>query len=401
MKIGIVKETKSPPDKRAPLAPIHCKNLLESIPDLQIHIQPSEVRCFTDDEYRRNGVSISEDLSDCDILMGVKEVNIYDLIPDKTYLFFSHTIKKQEHNKKLLRSILQKHIILIDYEVLTDSSGKRLLGFGRMAGLVGAYNGLRALAIRSGRTRLKPAYKCLDLVEMKHQATNFTMPNIKIAVTGSGRVASGAMELLDTAKATKVQVEEFLGKKQFKMPVYAQVEPGEYVKHKEKHPFDLQHFFKHPYEYINNFNRFLDTTDMLIAAAYWDPRSPALFTEEDVKRKEFSIKIIADISCDINGAVPSTKRTSTIEEPFYDYERFSGNITAPFSHHNNIIMMAVDNLPSELPKDASLEFGDMLCQGVIPALMGKDPEKIIERATIADRGKLTGKYSFLNDWVRE
>jgi saccharopine dehydrogenase (NAD+, L-lysine-forming) len=401
MKIGILKESKKPLDERVPLSPEQCRNLINKYSDLDIIVQPSDIRCFKDEEYFNSETSVKNDLSVCNVLMGVKEVDADELIPDKTYMFFSHTVKKQEHNRNLLKTILKKNIRLIDYEVLTDINGFRVVGFGRFAGLVGTYNGLRAYSFRLGKTAPKPAYLCADLHEMKNEIRNFKVPDIKIAVTGGGRVAGGAMELLDAAEVRKVSVENFLNKSGYHIPVYVQLEPEHYVKRKDGLPFDLQHFFNNPDQYENNFERFLSYTDMLISAAYWDPRAPLLFKTEQVKNMDFSIKVIADITCDINGSVPTTKRASTIEKPFYDYNRSTGELTEPFSNEENITVMAVDNLPCELPKDASVDFGKMLSDKVIPALLGDDPLKMINKATITLKGNLTDNFKYLEDWVNK
>lgn len=398
MKFGIIRETKKPIDKRVPFTPAQCMKLLNRYNNLEIVVQPSAIRCFTDEEYRNEGIPVLEDLSDCDILLGVKEVNKRNLIQGKTYLFFSHTIKKQDYNKKLLKTILEKNIRLIDYETLTDSSGFRIIGFGRYAGLVGAYNGLRAYAIRLGQKVPKPAHRCSGLDEMIREAQKPKLPAIKIALTGSGRVAQGAMELLNQAGVDKISVDDYLNKTANK-PVYVQLEPGEYVMRKDGTRFNLEHFFKHPEQYENNFERFLPHTDLLIAAAFWDPKAPVLFTAEQVNQPDFALKVIADISCDINGSVPTTKRPSTIDEPFYDYHKPTGELQTPFSGSDNITVMAVDNLPCELPKDASEYFGEMLSSKIVPALIGDDPEDVIRRATITNEGQLTTNFNYLEEWV--
>jgi saccharopine dehydrogenase (NAD+, L-lysine-forming) len=401
MKIGILRESKKPRDERTPLSPEQCGSLVNKYIDLDIIVQSSDIRCFKDEEYLNAGIPVKKDLSDCDVLMGVKEVNTDELIPDKTYMFFSHTIKKQEHNKNLLKTILKKNIRLIDYEVLTDINGFRVVGFGRFAGLVGAYNGLRAYASRLGKTAPKPAHLCADLHEMKNEIRNFKVPHIKMAVTGGGRVTNGVMELLDAAGVRKVSVEDFLNKSGYNIPVYVQLEPEHYVKRKDGLTFNLQHFFENPDRYESNFERFISHTDMLFSAAYWDPRAPLLFMLKQVKKRNFSIKVIADITCDINGSIPTTKRASTIEKPFYDYNRLTGELTEPFSNEENITVMAVDNLPCELPRDASVDFGKMLSGKVVPALLGDDPWEMINKATITLNGNLTDNFKYLEDWVNK
>lgn len=399
MKIGILREGKVPPDKRAPFAPAQCKQIFESYPQVKIVVQPSPVRCFMDEEYTDAGIPLQTNLSDCDVLMGVKEVNIEDLIEGKTFIFFSHTIKKQEHNKELLKTILEKNIRLIDYEVLHNENGLRIIGFGKWAGIVGAYNAMRTYAIRYNMPEPKPAHLCANLKELKKEAGKIKLDPIKIAVTGGGRVASGTIEILKSMGIKKVTAEQYLETDKFDKPVYVQLEPGNYVKHKEDKAFDMQHFFANPAEYDGNFKRFCNKTDMLISAAYWDPDAPVLFTREDMQQEDFSIKIIADITCDIEGSIPSTLRPSTIEDPFYGYNPYTGKEELAFVNPKNISVMAVDNLPCELPKDASVDFGSKLIERILPYLVGKDDKGILAKATIAENGQLTANYKYLEDWV--
>lgn len=401
MKIGILREGKVPPDKRVPLTPKQCKSLINIYPKLRIVVQPSPIRCFTDKEYTDLGISLQEDLSDCQVLLGVKEVPKDLLIPGKTYLFFSHTIKKQPYNRQLLQTILQKEIRLVDYELLTDKEGMRLIGFGRYAGLVGSYNGLRTYGKRNSLFDLKPAHLCEDLNELRKEIKDITLPPICIAVTGTGRVASGVVEIMEDAGITRVSVDEYLNQDSFEEAVYVQLAPGDYNRHKEGMPFDLMHFFNHPHEYEGHFRRFCNKTDLLISAAFWDPKAPVLFDREDMRRDDFRIQVIADITCDIEGSIPSTLRASTIESPFYDYNPSSGKEEPAFSDAKNVSVMAVDNLPCELPKDASRDFGNRLMNRILPNVIGPDRNQIIERATIAEDGVLTQRFQYLSDYVAE
>ncbi len=399
LKIGLIREMKTPPDKRVPLIPEQCKRLMEMYPEVEVVAQSSDVRCFTDDEYRNAGVSVVEDVSDCDVLMGVKEVPKDKLIADKTYFFFSHTIKKQPYNRDLLREVLKRNIRLIDYEVLTDKKGFRLIGFGHFAGLVGAYNGLLTYGKRYKLYDLKPANQCYDLKELKEELKKVEIPPVRIAVTGNGRVANGVIEILEEAGVKRLSVDEYLKGEKTDGAVYVQLEPGDYNKRKNGDDFDLMHFFKHPGEYENNFRRFIPVTDMLISAAYWDPNAPVLFENEDMKKDDFRIKVIADITCDIKGSIPSTVRACTIDEPVYDYDPWSEEEKPPFSDEKNVTVMAVDTLPGELPVDASREFGEQLISGVLPHLIGTDGDEVIKRATIAKDGKLTKYFEYLRDYV--
>lgn len=398
-KLGILREGKIPPDNRVPLTPEQCVEVQQKFKNVQVVVQTSSVRCFSDEEYREKGILVHEDISDCDVLLGVKEVPISDLLPGKIFFFFSHTIKKQEFNRKLLQTILQKKIQLVDYEVLTDKNGFRIIGFGRFAGLVGAYNGLRALGLRRNIFDLKPAHQCDGLEEMLYQLNLVNLPPVKIALTGDGRVATGVLEVLEFMKIQRLSPEQFLESGQTKKPVYAQLLPQHYVRRKDGSAFDLQHFFKHPEMYENAFLPFARSTDLLIAAAYWDPKAPVLFNAEDMKQQDFRISMISDITCDIDGSIPSTKRASTIAEPFYDYNPETGDLEPPFSFKKNITVQAVDNLPNELPKDASRDFGRNLIDKVFPSLFGEDTEGIIERASVTKNGKLMERFSYLRDFA--
>jgi saccharopine dehydrogenase (NAD+, L-lysine forming) len=399
MKIGILRENKTPIDKRAPLTPEQCVEVQKKFPHVSIDVQPSIVRCFNDNEYAAVGIRLSEDLNDCDILMGVKEERVEDLIDGKKYLIFSHVIKKQPYNRELLQTIVKKNIQLMDYEVLTNKEGFRIIGFGRFAGLVGANSGLRAFGIRNQLFDLKPAHECENLAEMLINLDTINLPPLKIAVTGDGRVAGGVLEILNYLKITRLSPEQYLQIENPPVPVYVQLLPGDYVRRKDDYEFDLFHFYIHPEMYENSFIPFAETTDLLLASAYWDPKAPVLFTPDDMKSESFRISVISDITCDIEGSIPSTKRASTIEDPFYDYNPVTEEIEPAFTSPNNITVQAVDNLPCELPKDASLDFGRNLIDKVFPSLFGDDTDGIIERATITRNGKLTRRFSYLQGFV--
>jgi len=398
MKIGIIKEGKVPPDKRVPLSPAQCAQLMEKYPDLEIEVQSSNIRCFADSEYKDAGVKVIDNVSGCDVLMGVKEVPVDDLVADRTYLFFSHTIKEQPYNKKLLQTVLSKNIQLVDYECLENKEGFRLLGFGRYAGIVGTYDGLYAWGQRFDSFKLKRAYQCEDRSEMESELEKITLPNIKIILTGGGRVAQGAMEVLDKVPIRKVSPEEFLSD-EFDEPVYCQMDVDGYSRHKQDREFDFQHFFAHPKEYESNFLQYAEVADMYIACHFWDPNAPIYFSREDMQGPNFNIKVVADISCDIDGPIASTIRPSTLEEPLYGYDPATGG-EAKFDKEGVVTVMAVDNLPCELPKDASEDFGEALIGKAIPHLLGDDPDQIIQRACIAKNGKLMPEFEYLDDYVR-
>ncbi|MFO7924758.1 MAG: NAD(P)-dependent oxidoreductase [Bacteroidales bacterium] len=396
MHIGVLKETKIPVDRRVALTPTAAVKLLKLYPEFDISVESSEIRCFSDDEYRDAGIPVKEDISVCDLFVGIKEVDISTLLPGKTYLFFSHTAKKQLYNRKLLQEIVRNKITLVDFEYLTSEDNVRLVAFGRWAGMVGAYNGLRGYGLRYNLFNLKPAHKCHDMNEMMAEVKKVDLPPVKILITGGGRVAGGAMETLARLDYKSVKPYDFL-EKTFDEPVICQIEPWDYVKRKDGEDFDLQHFFYYPEEYDSVFQPYSKVTDLFIPCHYWDPRSPVFLEEKDYRSPQFNISVIADVSCDIRKPIASTIRASSIEEPFYGYDPVTGLEGDPFDL-KNITVMAVDNLPGELPRDASVEFSEKLIENVFPSFLN-DREGIIERATIVREGGLTRNFSYLEDFI--
>jgi saccharopine dehydrogenase (NAD+, L-lysine-forming) len=397
IKVGILKETKTPPDRRVAIPPTQAVELLKKFPNVELFIQPSELRAYSDDEYKELGLTLLEDLSNCDVLIGVKEVEISTLIPDKTYLFFSHTAKKQPYNRALLQAIVEKNIRLIDYEYLTDVQGIRLVAFGRWAGIVGSYNGMLGYGLRTKTYTLRRAHECHDMDEFFSELDKVKLPNIKILISGGGRVAHGAMEVLEHIEIKKVSPQDFL-KNSYDEPVYTQIDPWHYVKRKDGDVFDLEHFAKHPEEYVSTFLPYTKVTDVFIACHYWDPKSPVFMKIEEMQADDFKMSLIADVSCDVDGPIPSTIRASTIKEPFYGFDVKSEKEAAPFDK-NNLTIMAVDNLPGEAPRNASISFANHLIERVLPSLFRTDNEEIIKRATITENGKLTDKFAYLQNYL--
>lgn len=398
LKIGLIREGKIPPDKRAPFTPLQTEEIEQRFHAVKIICQRSEVRCFRDEEYQKLDIEVAPDVSACDILMGIKEVPISELIPDKTYFFFSHTIKKQPYNKKLLQEILKKNITLIDYEALKDRHGNRMVAFGRYAGIVGAYNALWTYGKRFDVFLMRRAYLCYDVNDLKLELRKVNLPPVKIILTGAGRVGRGSMETLDSAGIRKVNTHDFLHRS-FDEPVYVQLSSGDYHKRKEGGHFNRDEFHKNPERYDSFFKEFTRVADILIAGAYWNPKAPVLFTREDMFAPEFKVKVIADITCDINGSLPSTKKASSIMDPIYDYDPMTDTIKPPLSHEKFVTVMAIDNLPCELPRSASEEFGRDLIDRVLPILIGEDKDEVIERATITRNGLLTDHFMYLQDYV--
>ena len=395
--LGIIRETKTPPDKRVPFTPAQCRSLLDQYGHLELVVQPSEYRCFSDSEYEETGIPLKEDLSSCDILMGVKEVKLNALIKQKTYLFFSHTAKKQPYNRELLQEVVQKGIRLVDYEYLTDEQSIRVVAFGRWAGVVGAYNGLRGFGLAECDYSLKPAFECFDLEELQQELLKVKLGRTRILVTGGGRVAGGALEILDKAGVRQVAPGDFL-KGEFKEAVYTRLDPWHYTRRIDGSSFDFTHFIKQPEKYENSILPYAKRTNLFMACHFWDPGSPLMLTREELARGELPISLVADISCDIDGPIASTIRASTIASPFYGYDPVSGSEKEPFEK-GSITVMAVDNLPGELPRDASADFGEALMEHVVPELLGIRDSGMVERASIAAAGSLTPAYEYLKDYL--
>lgn len=399
MKIGLIREGKIPTDKRVAFTPAQVEEIEQRFQQVKVICQESPIRCFQDEEYRNLGIEVKADVRECDILMGIKEVPVDQLIEGKTYLFFSHTIKKQPYNRKLLKAVLDKKIRLIDYEVLKDKLDNRLVAFGRYAGIVGAYNGLWTYGKRYGDFSLRRAHECFDVNDLKLELRKVKLPPVKIILTGAGRVGKGSMETLDSAGIRKVKPYDFLTK-QFDEPVYVQLGSADYHMRIEGGHFNREEFHKNPERYSSTFLSFTRVTDILMAGAYWNPKAPVLFTREDMLSPDFKIKIIADITCDIGGSIPSTKKATTIADPLYDYDAATDDVKPPLSNDKFVTVMAVDNLPCELPRSASEEFGQDLINKVLPLLTYADQDDIIKRATIAEGGKLTALFSYLEDYVK-
>ena len=400
MKIGLVREGRVPPDKRVAFTPLQVEEIMQRYKHVKVVIQESPVRCFKDNEFSDLGISVVKDVSDCDILMGIKEVQIPDLIANKTYLFFSHTLKKQPYNRKLLQEVLRKKIRLIDYEALRDTQGNRLVAFGRYAGIVGAFNGLWTYGKRYNTFTLRRAFECFDINDLKLELRKVKLPPVKITLTGAGRVAKGAMETLDTVGIRKVNPQDFLTQT-FDKPVYVQLSSADYHHRKEGGGFSRDEFHKHPERYESHFKDFTKVTDILLAGAFWNPKAPLLFSTKDMNDPSFRIKVIADITCDINGSVPSTKRATSIVDPLYDYDPSTDTLHDPLSNEKFVTVMAIDNLPCELPRSASEEFGRDLIDRILKPLLVSDPEKVIARGTIAENGKLTSYFEYLSDYAYE
>ncbi|PHR46808.1 MAG: alanine dehydrogenase [Fluviicola sp.] len=398
-KIGLIKEGKTPPDKRVPLTPNQCARLIEEYPNIELVVQKSSIRAFKDEEYSKLGIKIVDSVDDCDIIMGVKEVNISDLVPEKHFFFFSHTLKKQPYNRDLLKAIIDNKIKLTDYEALTKPNGLRLVGFGRYAGIVGCYNGLRTYGLKHELYDLKPAHECEDRKEMEGELSKVNLPkDTKIALTGFGRVGYGAREIMDLLPIKEVDPEEYLSES-FDCPVFTHLNVDDYNKRVDSQPFDKDAFYKSGEGHVSTFPNYLPETDLYIACHFWKKGSPFIYTREDLKNSNVRLSVVADISCDIDGPVASTLRPSTIADPIYGYAP-NEEKEVDFKSKKAIAVMAVDNLPCELPKDASEDFGSELIKHVFPALFKDDPTDIIARASETTKeGKLSKYFMYLKDYL--
>ncbi|MFM2334552.1 MAG: hypothetical protein RIS91_555 [Bacteroidota bacterium] len=399
MIIGLSRERKNPPDNRVALSPIQCVALQQRYPQIKVFVEASPTRCFSDDAYREVGIDVVEDLSHCDVIFNIKEVPSEALIAQKTYFFFSHTIKKQPYNRTMLQTILQKNITLIDYEVLRYETGARVLGFGRYAGVVGTYNGLLVYGKKHGLFSLTPAHLSKNYADILTQLLRVNLPNIRIAVTGGGRVSQGALDLLRALQIREVTPNQYLHVR-YDEPVFVQLNSPDLYVHPTLTQWDTQHFYKHHGEYKSQFKGYAECTDLLVNGIYWTEDLPRLFEAGDTADKEkFAPTVIADISCDVEGSVPITYKATSIADPVIGWSRRNQSPCEAYTE-DSIDVMAVGNLPNELPRDASEEFGEMLMHKVIPELV-VGGSRLIDGATIARGGHLTAHFSYLSDFVAE
>ena len=397
MKFTIIKERKNPPDRRVVFSPSKLAEAQKQFPQANFKVESSNIRVFPDQDYQNAGFEVSENVSDCDVMLGVKEVPIEALIPNKKYFFFSHTIKKQPYNRKLLKAVLDKNIELYDHETIVSEKGFRLIGFGRYAGIVGAYNGFRAWGLKYNTWQLPKAGPLPNQRALINELNNLALPNIKILLTGSGKVANGAQEMLDAMSIKSVSVTHFLNNT-FNEPVYCKIDVLDYNKRKDGQIIDNQDFFDNPQDYESNFMPFAKVTDYYIAGHFYGDGAPYLYTRTDVKSSDFNIKVVADVSCDVDGPVATTLRASTIADPIYGYDPET-ELEIDYKDKKAIVVMAVDNLPCELPQDASEGFGEMFLKAVIPAFFNNDADGVLQRAKMTKNGKLTENFAYLQEYV--
>ncbi|MDQ2720787.1 MAG: NAD(P)-dependent oxidoreductase [Bacteroidota bacterium] len=397
LKIGLIREGKIPADNRVALTPAQCK-WIQKNKAVTIIVQHSEKRCYKDREYINAGIKVVEDISECDVLFGIKEVPMHTLIPGKVYFFFSHTKKLQSHNRQLLQTVISKKITLIDYECLEHDDGTRLIGFGFFAGVVGAHNGMMAYGNRTREITLQRVYKKRNLQHLIHTYFGLKLPLIKIAVTGSGRVAHGILEIMNLMEIHEAEPDEYKSTN-FSYPVYVHLKGGDLYKNELTGKYDRKEFHEFPERYKCLFLDYISQTDILLNGVYWEEKIPRLFEMEDLKNENFRMNTIADISDDHNGSVPCNIAEANMENPIYGVDKSTGSLTEPYLA-SSADVMAVGNLPNELPRDASRYFGEQLIKFVLDDLI-KGGSKLLEHATIVKAGKLSEDYQYMRTYAGE
>ena len=397
--LGVIREGKVPPDFRVPLTPKQCKAIEVLYPEVKVVVQRSPIRTYPDAAYAEQGIELVDSLTECDYIFGVKEVQIADLIPNKTYFFFSHTFKKQPYNRALLNAVLDKKIRLVDYEVLKDKYNKRIIGFGRYAGIVGCYNAFLTYGLKSGRYSIKPANQCVDRKEVEQELKKVDLPSdFRLVLTGFGRVGHGAREIIDLLPITEVSPEEYV-KNSFEGPVYTHLEAEDYFAPKDGTSFMKKDFYSTPENYLSTFARYSKKSDMYVPCHFWSAKSPFILTNDDLLHADNRIKVVGDISCDIAGPIACTIRPSKISNGIYGYDPLT-QTEVDFMQDGAIAVMAIDNLPCELPKDASEDFGNELLKYVLPCLFGEDPDQVITRGSQTTKtGELTDGFSYLSKYI--
>lgn len=396
IKIGLIREGKIPSDNRVAFAPEQCVQVQKKYPEVKIIVQSSPNRCFSDQEYIDKGIEVKDSVDECDILMGIKEVPVEMLIPGKTYYFFSHTKKLQEHNQKLIKAVIKKNITLVDYECLEHEDGTRILGFGFFAGIVGAHNGMMAYGNRTKTFDLKPINAKKTLRQLIHTYFGLKLPEMKIAITGSGRVAHGVLEVMNLLDIHEVEPDDYKAK-HFSYPVYVHLKGADLYSHKTKGTYNREEFHTKPEEYISTFSSYLPVTDLLVNGVYWEKDIPRLFEMDDIRSSNFKIQTIADITDDHNGSVPCNIGEGTIKDPVYGVNRESFALTFPYLQ-GSIDIMAVGNLPNELPRDASIYFGQQILKEIFEGMINGN-SKEIDNATITKNGILTKPYAYMSEYA--
>lgn len=427
--IGIRREDKSIWERRAPIIPEHVKELVED--GITVVVQPSDIRAFSEEEYTNAGAIVSEDLSDCNVVFGVKEIPKQYFREGGTYCFFSHTIKGQPYNMDMLRELVNKKCTLIDYECVTDENHRRLIFFGRHAGMAGMIETLWALGQRlkyegydTPLAKVKRALDYKDIEDAQNHLMDISneiahekpfpkeISPIIIGFAGYGHVSRGAQMVLDAMNPTEVEphmLPEVAWKKDTKS-IYKVVFKEEHTVERKEGKFNLQEFFAHPDRYRGIFDRHIDYLTSLVNCIYWTPKSPRLITKDMVKEMYSNgnpkLKVIGDISCDIEGGIEITVKSTDPGDPVFVYEP-DGTIKMGVEGKGPVVM-AVDILPSEIPRDSSTYFSSEL-KSFVPEIAGADYTGTLEESGLSDevkrgvilwRGEFTPDYEYMRKFLK-
>lgn len=433
-KIGIRHEDKYVMERRVAIPPSDAKALIEK--GLQIYVEKSPKRIFTDEEYDKAGAFLTKSLADCPVIFGVKEMPVSFFEEHKTYIFFSHVIKGQAYNMPMLTKMMEKKCNLIDYEKITDDTGRRLIFFGRFAGLAGMINSLWSLGERlrvqgldTPFTRIQQSHRYNSLGEAEQAVKEVGeiiraegLPNeltpMTIGFTGYGNVSKGAQHIADLLPTVEITPEELLDLKKrgrYSNKLVYKIVFKEEDLSEPKDPdqkFELHDYYNHPEKYKNQFEKYVDHLTILMNCMYWDDRYPRLLTkdfiEEVYKYGEMKLKVIGDVTCDPDGSIEFTHKGTEIEDPVFVYDPVKREPTMGFSG-DGILVMAVDILPSELPRESSKSFGDALLK-FIPAIAKADysvsfdeldlPAEI-KRAMILHNGELTPDFKYIEEYLKK
>jgi alanine dehydrogenase len=374
MRIGILKETATPADNRVALTPMQAGMLRRQYPELELVVQSSPSRTYSDETYQAEGVPVVEDLSACDLLLGIKAPAVETLIPGKHYVFFGHFAKGQTYNRPFLKKLMEQGITFSDYEYMVDEGGGRVCAFGWWAGVVGIYYTLQGYGIRTGQFILPKPAANETADSMKNRLRSIPLPAAKLVLTGRGRVAHGAQYMLQEIGATWMPADEYLRLDQVDRLVYTNAGQADFI-------------------------RFARTSDILVCGHYWSPGSPVYLSADDYRDKDFRIRMIGDITCDIEGSIRSTLRGSTHAAPFYDYDPVTEREEPAFSSEKHVTVMAVDTCPNALSRETSQYFGEMLLEHVVRPLAEGRGSAVLERATILEQGRLTPRFDYLESFV--
>ena len=434
LSIGILRETKSIWERRTPLIPSDIKKLISKY-SVNFYIQPSEKRIFTNDEYVEAGAIIEEDLSNCSIIIGIKEVKIKNLMDDKIYTFFSHTIKGQAYNMKMLQKIIDSKITLIDYEKIEDKTGKRLIFFSVQAGLAGIIDSLWALGERFNHegiatpfSNIKQAHNYDSLEEAKqafisvgNEIKENGLPEdispLTVGISGYGNVSNGVQELLDLFPFKEISADELQGlsesdqysNKEIYKIVFKEEDMVEPVS--DDFQFELQDYYENPDKYKSRFEQYLPNLTVFINATYWDTKYPVFVTNQYLKqlysKGNAKLKVIGDITCDIEGGVECTLKPTDPGNPIYVFNPVIGEIRDGVKG-NGPVIMAVEILPSELPRESSIYFSSIFSK-LIPGMFVKDLPKSYDKlkfpyelknAVITYKGELTPNYLYIHNFLK-